>query len=115
MKCRYCNSTNTSVTVTEHHSNETWRYCKCGDCSARYKTIETYAIPKRGSKPGSSVHPRSIKKGESNGSSVLTEKNIRHIRLLAETTMTYDEIATKFGIHKSTVYRIVKRKMWAHV
>lgn len=115
MKCRYCNSLNTRVTVTEHQGNETWRYCRCLDCKAKFKTIETYAIKKRGSIPGVPQHENCVKRGESNGSSVLTEDNIRTIRQLAENKVTYDVISKKFGVCKSTVYKIVKRKRWEHV
>lgn len=115
MNCRHCNSSNTRVTVTESHGNETWRYCRCLDCNSRFKTVETYAIKKRGSIPGVKQHVNCRKKGEANGSSVLTEDNVRSIRQLAENNVTYVNIAEKFGIHKDTVYRIVKRKMWSHV
>lgn len=115
MNCRYCNSGNTRVTVTGHHGNETWRYCRCLDCSAKFKTIETYAIKKRGSVPGVPQSDNCIKRGEENGGSVLTADNIRTIRQLAENKTKYETIAKKFGIHKATVYRIVKRKLWSHV
>jgi transcriptional regulator NrdR family protein len=115
MKCRYCKSTETRTTVTEHHDNETWRYCRCLKCDARFKTIETYAIKKRGAKPNTIIHPNQIKRGEYNPSSVLTEDNIKLIRDLASQNKTYKWIAKKFGISLSTVYRIVNRKLWSHV
>jgi len=115
MRCRKCNSRNTRVIVTEHHGNETWRYCRCLDCETKYKTIETYAILKRGSIPGVPQHPNCIRRGEGGGSSVLTEQNVRDIRRLSEEKVTYKEIARRYGIHKDTVYRIVKRKRWIHV
>jgi hypothetical protein len=115
MKCRHCNSINTRVTATEHHGNESWRYCRCLDCEAHYKTIETYAILKRGSIPGVRQHVNCRKRGVDIGTSVLTEENVREIRRRATENQTYVSIATKFGIHQNTVYRIVKRKLWAHV
>lgn len=115
MRCRYCNSIDTRVTVTRHNKNETWRYCRCLDCKAKFKTVETYDIPKRGSAPGVPQHTNCVKKGEDNGKSVLTEKNILTIRSLAEDKVKYELIAEQFGIHKQTVYRIVKRKLWSHV
>lgn len=115
MKCRYCSSTNTRVVCTERHGNETWRYNRCLDCDKTYKTIEVYAIAKRGAVPGQKPHPNSVKKGENNGSSVLTEANIKQIRELAKQHVTYPEIAKRFGIHKDTVFKIVKRKSWSHV
>lgn len=115
MKCRQCNSISTKVVVTEHKGNETWRYCKCLDCNSKYKTIEVYAIPKRGSIPGVKQHSNCLRRGQDNGSSVLTEANVLEIRRLAANGYIYDSIAKVFGISKSTVYRIVKRKLWSHV
>jgi len=115
MKCRSCNSSETRVTATEKKPNETWRYCRCLKCGTRYKTLEVYVLRKRGAKPGAAIHVNHVKKGEENGSSVLLEKNIVEIRELAKENVKYKDIATKFGIHPQTVYRIVKRKMWSHV
>lgn len=115
MNCRYCSSINTRVTVTVHKGNETWRYCRCLNCDSRYKTVETYAVKKRGAPPKVKQHENCIRRGESNGSSVLTVDNIKTIRQMAENKTTYQAIAAKFGIHKATVYRIVNRKIWSHV
>jgi hypothetical protein len=46
---------------------------------------------------------------------VLTEANILEIRRLAFDNQTYVQISKRFGIHKDTVYRIIKRKSWTHV
>ena len=115
MKCRFCGSLDTSVTVTEHHGNESWRYCRCATCDARFKTIETYALPKRGAVPGQKQHENCYVNGEQVGTAVLTEKNVREIRRLAADKQTYVLIAKRFGIHKDTVYKIVKHKLWSHV
>lgn len=110
MKCRKCQSVNTRVTCTRHGQQETRRYCRCLDCGQRYVTVETYLLPVREVK----VHPRQAIKGEKNNFAVLTEENVRDIRRLAE-EHTYQVIAKRYGIHKDTVYRIVKFKRWAHV
>ena len=115
MKCRFCGSADTSVTVTSHHGNESWRYCRCATCDARFKTIETYALPKRGAVPGKKQNENCCVKGEQVGTAVLTEKNVQEIRRLAAAKQTYVLIAKRFGIHKDTVYKIVKHKLWAHV
>jgi len=115
MRCRSCNSKNTRVTCTEHHGHRTVRYCRCLDCSTRYRTVETYEQPKRGPAPGYVPHPNHIKRGEDVHTSVLTEDNVRQIRSLAKDNVTYVVIAQQFGIHKDTVYRIVKRKSWTHI
>jgi len=117
MNCRSCKSSNTRVTTTEHHGNETWRYCRCNNCNARFKTIETYAILKPGAIPGKKQHVNCYRhlQGEQVGTSVLTEQNVHDIRSLARDNTTYVTIAKQFGIHKNTVYRIVKRKLWSHI
>lgn len=115
MQCRSCSSTNTRVVVTERHGYETWRYNRCEDCGAKYKTIEVYERPKTGLPPGYKAHPNQRRRGEENNLSVLTERNVLEIRRLAGEGQTYESIAKHFGIHKDSVYRIVKRKRWAHV
>lgn len=115
MKCRACNSLNTKVTVTTHKPTETWRYCRCLDCCAHYKTIEKYAVLKRGSIPGVPQHVNCRVRGEQISTSVLTEANVLEIRRCASDNQTYLQIAKRFGIHKDTVYKIVNRKSWAHV
>ena len=115
MNCRYCNSINTRVTVTRQHPNETRRYCRCLDCEGHYKTIETYAVSKRGALPGIKQHENCHVKGEQVGTAVLTEANILEIRRLASDNQTYVQISKRFGIHKDTVYKIIKRKTWSHV
>jgi DNA invertase Pin-like site-specific DNA recombinase len=54
-------------------------------------------------------------RGERISTSVLTEDNVREIRKLSAAKQTYVQIAKQFGINKSTVYKIVNRKSWAHV
>lgn len=51
-------------------------------------------------------------RGERNGVSKLTEKSVRQIRELSETT-NYSRLAKKFGVGRSTIKRIVKREAWA--
>jgi DNA invertase Pin-like site-specific DNA recombinase len=54
-------------------------------------------------------------RGERISTAVLTEDNVREIRKLSAAKQTYVQIATRFGINKHTVYKIVNRKSWAHV
>lgn len=110
MRCPKCFSKQTRVTCTEHYENKTKRYCRCLDCQIRYSTIETYT---KQFQP-ITLHPRQIKRGEECHLSVLTENNVRQIRLLAK-EKTYAVIAKDFGIHKDTVYKIVNFKSWDHV
>lgn len=116
MLCRECNSSNTRVTVTEAHPGQTWRYCRCLDCKAHFKTVEKYAQLKPGpffGLPRRSV--RNIKRGENQHNSVLTEANIIEIRKLAEDGVLHKEIARSYGITRSHVSSIVRRHSWKHV
>ena len=53
--------------------------------------------------------------GETQGSSKLTEGNVRDIRKLYAAGVKQKEIASKFGIHRTNVSLIVLRKGWKHV
>lgn len=55
-------------------------------------------------------------RGEGIASSVLTENDVREIRRLYEVgNLTNTEIAAQFGVTKTNVGYIVKRKSWKHV
>lgn len=113
MNCRQCGSKETRTTATEHHDSETWRYCRCLQCDARYKTVETYARQKPGPKPNTVNPSRNL--GADNGASVLTEANVKRLRLLAARGVSQKNIAKEFGLATSTVSRIITRKMWSHI
>ena len=115
MPCHACGSLNTRVTATERRGRDAWRYCRCLDCDARYKTVETYAVPKRGARPGTPAHPNQRHPGTTNPGAVLTPEDVQRLRRLASEHVTYAVLAQQFGIHKDTVYRIVRRKLWAHL
>jgi len=106
MQCRACESKKTRVSCTRQEGDITKRYRRCLDCGHTYITLETYLVPK--------ADYRRIKRGEANNMSVLTETNVRDIRQLAHDN-TYEFIAKRYGIHKSTVYRIVHFKIWSHI
>ena len=53
--------------------------------------------------------------GEKQGSSKLTVEKVKAIRRLADTSMTFTEIAEKFGVSLSQVSNIWSRKHWRHV
>lgn len=55
-------------------------------------------------------------KGESNGTSVLTDKTVKAIRKMAkETHATHREISERYGTTKQNIGRIINRKRWQHV
>ena len=103
----------------------TFRRRCCTQCGHTVRTVESMVddVPRpkqlRRRKPG----PRKGKSqpcvnralGERNAASVLTAKDVRKLRQLADRGMLQKDIAVKFGIAPGTVSRIIKRKLWAHV
>jgi hypothetical protein len=58
------------------------------------------------------LHP----KGESHYRAKLTEDDVREIRRLYATgNFSYQELALKFGVVKTTIIDIVRRKTWKHI
>lgn len=54
--------------------------------------------------------------GETNHEAILTEKQVKEIcDLLINTDLTYDQIAHKYGIEKSTVSNIKNKKTWKKI
>jgi DNA invertase Pin-like site-specific DNA recombinase len=67
----------------------------------------------RGDRHAFMLHPERRPRGERNGSAKLTETTVRDIRaLIATGGIGPVEIARRFGIHRTTVHRIVNRKIW---
>jgi hypothetical protein len=110
VNCPNCRTIETRVTCVRRTAKETKRYCRCLNCQHRYITLEFYAdaVQKRGS------YPQQARCGQNNAFAVLTEDNVRAIRRLAQDTPQY-VLAEQYGIHRTTVHRIVKRKLWAHL
>lgn len=115
MICRKCSSKDTRVTVTEHKQGETWRYCRCLSCGEKFKTIERYAVAKPGPKKGTSIKGGGFRRGSNNKASVLTEKDVKRLRLLSRQGTKQKELAKIFGIENSTISRIVNYHLWKHV
>lgn len=59
--------------------------------------------------------PRRINRGELNGSTKITEGDVRDIRRMAAEGISHAKIRTRFGIALVTISRIVNRRSWAHV
>ena len=45
----------------------------------------------------------------------LTEEDVREIRKLRTEELSYGELADKFGVQRSSVIAIIKRRNWKHV
>ncbi len=54
-------------------------------------------------------------KGESNGSSKLTETKVRVIRKLLSTGLRQKDIAARFGVKQTVISSIKLRKTWRHI
>lgn len=55
------------------------------------------------------------KYGERVHTAVLKEEEVLKLRRLSDDGWSYNMLAEKFGISKSTVYAVVKRKSWKHL
>lgn len=110
MNCRKCNSKNTKVTVTEHKQEVTWRYCKCLDCSTKFKTIERYEYQKR-----TPLNLVPIPKGCANYNSRFTPEDIYDIRKRYEKGDSAAQIAIKYDCGRSTIQRIATYKTYKDV
>jgi len=56
------------------------------------------------------------RKGEKNGKSKLTEKDVKTIRLKYENDdLGLDELSKEFEVQKPAIWKIVHRKTWKHV
>lgn len=70
----------------------------------------------RGDRHGSRTKPESVKRGETHGAAKVNDAIVRQIRAeYAVGNTSTVKLAEKFGIHFSTVARIVNRKRWSHV
>jgi DNA invertase Pin-like site-specific DNA recombinase len=61
------------------------------------------------------VHKGRQLKGESITSSVLTEVDVREVRILLRLNISQTEIAKRFCVSKMTINNIKFRKTWKHV
>ena len=53
--------------------------------------------------------------GEAHPNAKMTEEGVRSMRKLHASGVGYDRLSKQFGVSKISVYKIVKRKAWAHV
>lgn len=61
-------------------------------------------------------HPELVRLGERNGFSKLKETEVIEIRALYATGLfSHRKLAVKFGVERSSIWRIVSQKSWRHV
>ena len=70
----------------------------------------------RGDQNGMRLHPESVLRGSTNASAKLTDETVTEIRRLYDgKLMRWRDIIVNFGISSYQLFRIVKRKAWAHI
>jgi len=81
--------------------------------------IQHISESKKGKHPNFSDEDMQFRKerilGEKNFNARLTEKEVIQIRILLAQNFLGTEIAEKFGVNSSTIYRIRDGKIWAHL
>lgn len=58
---------------------------------------------------------KSINRGEKNGMSKFSPSQVQEIRTLASQGLSTHQIAKRYGVWNMAIWRIVKRKRWAHI
>lgn len=69
----------------------------------------------RGERHGLRLHPERIARGERIAKARLTEADVRRIRVRSGRGESSRSIAGDFGVHPSTIMRVVAMKTWRHV
>lgn len=70
----------------------------------------------KGARNGAYTKPERMPRGEAHGCSKLTSSQVAEIRALFTTgRITRKEIAVQFGVDRSTINRIINRKIWKHI
>ncbi|MDE2098099.1 MAG: HNH endonuclease [Patescibacteria group bacterium] len=65
---------------------------------------------------GTTTRGRSFNQGESHGSAVFTEEEVRKVRqLYASGDYTQEQLGEMFDVHQGYISRIIRREIWAHV
>ena len=93
------------VVHTQSKNGITDRWYRCPGCNNRQRTREQPV----------DAPPRQHPQGAAHPNAVLTEDNIRALRQAWSNGVTGTQLATEYGIHKSTVSTIVNAHTWKHV
>jgi len=111
MKCPQCRHKNTRVTVTQHCSDHTIRYCRCLDCKHKFKTEEKIVKYKG----------RANQQGGWNAK--LNKDKVKEIRRIAEKDNkagipkgeTIAKLQIEYDVEYSTIRNVIIKKTWKHV
>lgn len=69
----------------------------------------------RGDRNGARTHPEKILRGENNGKAKLTNDQVRDIRRRVNAGEKQNALAIEFGVLKSTINSIIKRRNWKNI
>lgn len=69
----------------------------------------------RGDRNASRLHPSRLARGERNGFAKLTAPIVQRIRADRSAGMVLMDLAVRYGISRTQVHNIVKRRQWAHI
>lgn len=77
----------------------------------------------RGVKPAAAPRPQTMRRvrrrrgarGSRNGRAVLTAANVHEMRRMADEGQSFASIGRAFGVHRSTVQKVVRGLRWGHV
>jgi hypothetical protein len=72
-----------------------------------------------GDRHGSKLHPETVRRGSANNRAKMTEDTVRAMRETYDANQNtrgiYESLARQYGLSKSGVAAIVKRKVWKHI
>lgn len=68
-----------------------------------------------GNRHGTHTRPDRVARGERQGSAKLTEEDVKRIRVMVALGEPQKKTAIDFGVSRSLIGLIVKRKIWSHV
>ncbi len=104
MSCPAC-TTRMCVVHSQSFDNTTQRWYRCPECGEGLRTCETIHLGGAKRNPRGSAHPNAV----------LTEENVRALRDAHERGVSLNQLATEYGLNRSTVIDIIKRRSWTHV
>jgi len=81
----------------------------------RDKISKGRLVASSGDRNGSRTHPEQLPRGSNHKRSKLTEQSVLEIRRLADEGAMNCQIAQQYGVSKSLVGLIVRRKIWTHI
>jgi len=96
-----------------HHARRRPERLARGDKHGSYLHPERWS---RGNNHYTRLHPELVVRGEAQGNSKLTASQVIEIRALhAAGETTYPKLGAQFGVDRSLVGLIVRRKIWKHI